>query len=272
MHPFTRKGVGVHSGEECEVRVLPGTWGEGIVFHYAEHRIKACIENARAGEGCTQLTNGQGLIQTPEHFLAACAGLGLTDLQVMLSAPELPILDGSALPWWLALHESATEQGPAMIPRKVRTVVSVSDEASHARLSPADHCEVIVHVAFGEEYPHGEARSVLPCEHFGARVAPARTFCLERDVARLQAAGRGKGANIGNTLVLRPGGVVNPEGMRRANEPVLHKLLDAVGDFWLLGPVQGKFEVHLGSHRLHQKCLAAAAQQHGWGSLHSPAP
>jgi UDP-3-O-[3-hydroxymyristoyl] N-acetylglucosamine deacetylase len=126
-------------------------------------------------------------------------------------------------------------------------------------VTPSDRCEVVVDVDYGEPpLPRGTASVVLGDGAFRRDVAWARTFALERDVERLRAAGRGGGASYENTVVVGEGGVVNPGGLRGEDEPVRHKLLDAIGDMALVGaPIRGRFEWGRGSHVFHHRALTA---------------
>lgn len=254
---FEVDGVGVHSGRAARIRVGPAPWGSGIRFHRweADDSVPALLRHAEVGLGCTIL-RGDGLtVGTPEHLLAALHGCGVSDARIDIDGPEVPILDGSARPWCGRLREVGLREGPArrwpILPHPVRVEL---DEA-WAEAAPADGLILRVEVDFGEEGPAGEAEITLP-GRFCEEVAWARTFALERDVARLLAAGRGRGATSENTVIYGASGPIG--AVRGPDEGVRHKLLDLVGDLALLGaPVGARIVAHRGSHALHHRLVGA---------------
>jgi len=243
-------GVGVHSGLRCAARVLPAPWGTGRVFVCRGEHIPADLAHARAIPGATVLHGEVAVAGTPEHLLSALSALGITDALVEVQGPEVPILDGSAAPWCEGLADVGHVEGPELRPRVVTEVVEVRAHGGMATLRPADRCEVAVEVDFGGPWC---GRAEVALERFCEEVAWARTFVFQRDVERLRAAGRGRGATPDNTVLLGEHQALAP--LRAPDEPVRHKLLDAVGDLALVGPVLGRLEVKRGSHALHLAIL-----------------
>lgn len=251
---FTRSGTGVHTGVTVAATVAPAPWGTGIVCCDAEHprdRAPARIEHVVAAEGATVLQLGDRRLSTVEHLLAALYGAGITDAEVVVSGPEIPILDGSARPWADGVAGVGVLDGPEAAVLRVVRRVEVEAAGGRAVVEPADRCEVAVEVDF-DGGPSGTAAVVLEGDRFAEEVAWARTFVLERDIERLRAEGRGKGASEDNTVVW-PG-----SELRADDEPVRHKLLDAVGDLALLGrPLRGRVAIERPSHALHHALIRA---------------
>ncbi len=242
------EGIGVHSGERGHLRIGPAPFGHGIAFVTRDGTVPVSPTHARPGAGRLRLERGRVVVDTPEHLLAAVSGLGLTDLRVVLEGPEVPILDGSARGWVDALESAGRLEGAPCIRRELPEV-EVSDAGGRAWCGPGpDRLEVTID--YGHDGPHG--RLALPRDRAGfLAVADARTFVLARDVARLVAAGRGRGASRANTVVWSPGD--------SADEPLRHKALDLWGDLAVLGPVAGTVGVDRGSHQLHQALVTAIA-------------
>jgi UDP-3-O-[3-hydroxymyristoyl] N-acetylglucosamine deacetylase len=249
---FSRAGRGVHTGSDALLTAAPAPWGTGLVFACPES-VPVGLSWARAEAGSTILRAGSAVVRTPEHLLAALIGAGVTDAILHLEGPEVPILDGSAGPWWEAIGAVGVEDGPPIAPRVVRAHIEVALGGGTARLEPASEGEVVVRVGWGDpRLPSGQVS--LSIAEFSA-IAHARTFVLARDAAALRAAGRGRGADASNTLLVDPDAM---PALRYADEIARHKALDAIGDLALAGaPFVGRLVVDRGSHALHQAALAA---------------
>jgi UDP-3-O-[3-hydroxymyristoyl] N-acetylglucosamine deacetylase len=244
----------VHSGLFGRVVVGPAPFGSGVVLGragFAAARVGP--ELALATPGQTMLELDGGPLHTVEHLLSAIFALGLTDLAVTVEGIEVPILDGSASRFVAGLLAAGRVDGPPLTPRALAEEVVVAGYGGHARAWPADGLSVTVDVLFPGG-PTGRLTWPGP-EPYGSAVAPARTFVFAHDVARLRAAGLGRGATPENTLVIGDEAAVP----RFADEPVRHKLLDAIGDIALLGPVRAGFEIVRGSHALHLMLVRAVA-------------
>lgn len=233
------EGVGLHSGEEVKVRVLPAPPNHGIEFVRSDlpesDSIPALITYFSDKERRSRLQRGAVHVDTIEHLLAACNGLGVENLRVEMSGPEMPGMDGSAAPFvelfkQAGLADQRAEvrefqlKKPVFVRQGDATLVALPNEAPGLTLQ---------YVASFDQ-PGVEGGSVqvhLTPESFEEEIAPARTFCLASEVEALQAAGLGKGATRENTVVL---GDEETE-LRLPDEAVRHKLLDIVGDLTLLG-------------------------------------
>lgn len=253
---FERHGVGVHTGEHTRVRLSPAEWGRGVFFVVNDQEIPAILENARGIPGSTVLACGGHTVRTPEHLLAALVGLGIRDARIEVFGPEVPVLDGSALPWCEGALRVGLEDGPSAGVVEIDVPIEVEHSGGRASVSPARRCLVEVDVAF-EAGPVGTWAWDLSEEVFLDEIAPARTFVLERDVERLRAAGLGRGASVENTVLYGPDG---PLGETRfPDEAVRHKLLDLVGDlaFSPVWPLRAHIRVERGSHALHHALMEA---------------
>jgi len=247
-----RAGIGLHSGLATAVTLAPARFGTGVVFLTTKGSVPADVEHAAAGPGATVLTSGDACVSTPEHLLAALAALGVTDVELLLEGDEVPALDGSAAPWVEAIDEAGRTDGPPMRERAPTAKVAVVQDHGRATVEPGDP-QLAVWIDYGADGPTG-ALTVPFTEHaFREEVCWARTFVLDRDVERLRAAGRGRGATEANTAVWPAG------ALRAPDEPVRHKALDAWGDLALLGPFSARVSVERGSHALH---LALARAVH----------
>jgi len=261
-----RTGIGVHSGVSVTVRLEPSAPGSGIVFDTPDGAVPALHGAVQASEQRTALRQGRAQIETVEHLLAACYGLGVDDLSVVVDGPELPIFDGSALPWAEALNEAGMLE--AALERRslrVRVPVEVRQDDRWARLEPAGALELDIAIAFADPaIGRQRYQGALTPVSFMRDIAPARTFGFARDLDRLRAMGLGRGAGLENTVAFEAGRVLNPEGLRFADEPVRHKVLDVLGDLALLGaPLRGRLSAerpgHGLTHALLQEALARDA-------------
>jgi len=245
-----RSGTGIHTGAPATVTLEPAPGG-GIVFVTPDGEVPATPEHTFAGEGATELRAGAARIATPEHLLAALGALGVTDVRIVLDGPELPALDGSAADWVAAIDEAGRVDGAALEPWTPIDVIEIEAYGGTAVLRPGEP-SLTVHVDFGAGGPTGTFRTPLTESAFRAEVCWARTFVLARDVERLRAAGRGRGATPRNTVVW-------PDSpLRSEDEPIRHKALDAWGDLALLGPIRAAVEITRGSHALHVALLRRA--------------
>lgn len=232
-------GVGLHSGETVNTRLLPAPPGTGIEFVRTDlpdaPSIPALITYHNPKARCTRLSRDGVHVETVEHFLAACAGVGVDNLKVEMSGPEFPGLDGSALPLIEYFQQAGlVEQREEARRFKLDEPVYVRNGDATLVALPSEGDTLTVQYVASFEEPgvmSGSFQMEVTPETFEREIAPARTFCLASEVEQLQAAGLGKGANRSNTCVLG-----DPETQfRMAEEPVRHKILDLMGDLRLLG-------------------------------------
>ncbi len=248
-------GIGLHSGRPVRLRLRPAPAEHGIRFVRSDVgvTIPATLAHIGAQDHATTLC-GEGVsIGTVEHVLAALSGLGVDDALVEVDGPEVPILDGSAAPFVILLHEAGLR--PLAVPRlhmKVLRPVEVVHGAKRARLSPADHFEIRYAIGFDHPLLRQQVFSLrLTARAFSEAIAPARTFGFLREVELLRKSGLALGGSLENAVVIGETGVLNNK-LRFEDEFVRHKILDAVGDLALLGrPLIGCFEATKAGHALH---------------------
>jgi len=238
-NPVETRGVGLHSGNEVQVRILPAAPDAGIEFVRTDlpeaPSVPAHIRYQVTRERRTRLLRDGVEVETIEHFLAACRGLGVDNLRVELDGPEFPGGDGSALEFFELLQSGVpVEQKAALKTFELDEPVYVREGNATLVALPAEEPGLTLQYVASFDDPEVESGSFalrLDPEAFAKELAPARTFCLASEVEALQAAGLGKGATRDNTLVLG-----DPETVERLpNEAIRHKVLDLLGDLSLLG-------------------------------------
>ena len=266
-------GIGLHSGEQTRVRVLPAAVGEGRYFVRVDlpgapiipAKIEAVSQTALSTE-LAGTTDAQ--IRTVEHLLAALAGMGADNARIEVDGPEVPLLDGSALVWVEAIarvglvaqelvHSPENGQNSPLL-----NPVWVRHGDAFAAALPAAETRFSYGIDFDEPAIGNQWYSWSPeAESFASAIAPARTFGLARQVDQLRQAGLIKGGSLENALVCDRSGWLNPP-LRFANEPVRHKILDLVGDLSLLGTwPTAHYLAYKASHNLHiQLGLALSSQ------------
>jgi UDP-3-O-[3-hydroxymyristoyl] N-acetylglucosamine deacetylase len=221
--------------------------------------IPATLQHLGGQDHATTLTRDGVSIGTIEHLLAALGALGVDDVLVEVDGPEVPVLDGSAAPFVMLLHEAGLR--PLAVPRlyvKVLEPVEVVRGAKSVRLSPADHFEISYTIGFDHPLLRHQSLSVrVTPRTFTDGLATARTFGFLREVEMLRKSGLALGGSLENAVVIGETGVLNNK-LRFEDEFVRHKILDAVGDLTLLAhPLVGHLEAHKAGHALH----AAVAQK-----------
>jgi UDP-3-O-[3-hydroxymyristoyl] N-acetylglucosamine deacetylase len=259
-------GVGLHTGEKVYMTLRPAAENSGITFRRVDLDCPVDIRaDARlVGEtmlGTTLVQNGVK-VATVEHLMSALAGLGIDNVHVDLSAPEVPIMDGSAGPFIFLLQSAGIEEQQAAkrfirIKRKVR----VEDGDKWAELLPFNGFKVRFEVYFNHPVFNKlkqDATIDFSSTSFLKEVSRARTFCFLRDVEALRERNLTLGGSMDNAIVLDDYRILNEDGLRYANEFVIHKILDAIGDIYLLGhSVIGEFRAYKSGHDLNNKLLRA---------------
>jgi UDP-3-O-[3-hydroxymyristoyl] N-acetylglucosamine deacetylase len=259
-------GIGLHSGRPVRLRLRPAPAEHGIRFLRTDVgvTIPATLAQIGAQDHATTLRQDGVSIGTVEHLLAALCGLGVDDALIEVDGPEVPVLDGSAAPFVILLHEAGLR--PLAVPRlylKVLKTVEAVHGAKSARLVPCDHFEVRYAIGFDHPLLRHQALALrLSGRAFADSIAPARTFGFLREVEMLRKSGLALGGSLENAVVIGETGVLNNK-LRFEDEFVRHKILDAVGDLALLGrPLLGRLEANKAGHELHaavaRKLLATA--------------
>jgi len=250
------KGRGLHSGRAVTLRVLPSLPGTGVVFVRVDqnnHQIPARLEFLQTTHLSTTLSRNGIQVGTVEHLLAALAGLGIDNARVELDGPEVPITDGSAAPFVAALQEVETVR--QRVPRRFLSIlrpIVVAEGEKKIAVFPANDFRTTYAIDFpGTPIGYQEKEIRMTSRNFAEEIAPARTFCLFRDVETMRREGLALGGSLDNAVVVGDDGIM-AGSLRYPDEFVRHKILDLLGDLSLLGrPLRGHVVAFKGGHRLH---------------------
>ena len=259
-------GVGLHTGRKVSLRLRPAEPDTGIVFRRVDLPNAPEIPARADLVGETRLSSclvyGDAKVYTVEHLMSAFAGLGIDNACVELDGPEVPIMDGSAAPFVLLLQEAGlAEQQAAKRFLRVLGTIEVRDGDKFARLEPYEGFRLNFTIRFAHPVIEKSRQSVMvdfAHTSFLKEVGRARTFGFMHEVEQLRDAGLALGGGLDNAVVLDEYRVLNSEGLRFADEFIRHKVLDAIGDLYLLGkPLLGAFTAHKSGHALNNRLLRA---------------
>lgn len=270
-------GVGLHTGEKIVLNLRPAPVNTGVVFRRTDLTppvsIKATAENVGDTSLSTSLIEGDVRISTVEHLLSAVAGIGIDNLFVDVNGPEVPIMDGSAAPFVFLIQSGGIEeQSVAKRFIRIRKQVEVRDGDKWARFEPFDgfrvgFCIDFDHPAFAEENQVAELD--FSTTSFVKEVSRARTFGFMRDIEMLRRRKLAQGVSLDNAIGLDDYRVLNEDGLRYEDEFVKHKILDAIGDLYLLGhSLIGAFRGFKSGHALNNQLLRTLlADESAWESV-----
>ena len=256
--PTIFAGVGLHTGRRVRAAIVPAAPGAGIAFMRTDlggRSVPARAGHVIATRQGTVLGDGSGCtVSTVEHLMATLCGLEIDNAVIELDGPEVPIMDGSSADYVRLIDHVGRRAQDA--PRRYLEVVKpleLADGERRVRLSPAPRLELAVEIEFDSPVIGRQRIELAPSEDvFRAELADARTFGFLHEVEALRARGLGLGGSLENAVVVDGQSVVNPEGLRRPDEFVRHKAVDALGDLYLLGfPLIGRFEAVRAGHALH---------------------
>jgi UDP-3-O-[3-hydroxymyristoyl] N-acetylglucosamine deacetylase len=255
--PVSCTGVGLHSGQPASLTLAPAAPDAGICFVRRDLgvEIPALAHNVADTTLSTTVGLGGARIATVEHVLAALAGVGVDNCRVEVDGPEVPILDGSAAPFVYLIQEAGIrlqQSGKRFL--VLQRPIEMKDGDKLARVEPAPEMSVRFTVDFDHPLITDQSfEFVFSDRRFAREVAPARTFCLLRDVERMRDAGLARGGSLDNAIVVDEFSILNPGGLRFPDEFARHKVLDAMGDLMLLGmPFIGAFSARKSGHSLNQ--------------------
>jgi UDP-3-O-[3-hydroxymyristoyl] N-acetylglucosamine deacetylase len=267
-------GVGLHTGDKIDLTLRPAAPDTGIVFRRVDLtppvEIKATPCNVGDTRLSTTLTQDNVRISTVEHLLSALAGLGIDNAYVEVSAPEVPIMDGSAGPFVFLIQSAGVEEQnrPKRFIR-IKRRVAVEEGGKYAIFEPYDGFKVEFSIDF--DHPAFASRSQTATVDFSTtsfvkEVSRARTFGFLRDIEALRQQNLALGGSLDNAVVVDDYRVLNDEGLRYEDEFVRHKILDAFGDLYLLGhSLIGSFRAHKSGHALNNRLLRALmADERAW--------
>jgi len=260
------KGVGLHTGQKVSMALRPAQADTGIVFRRLDLPSPVDIPARAELVGETRLSSclvhQDARVYTVEHLMSALAGLGVDNAYVDLDGPEVPIMDGSAAPFVLLLQQAGlAEQAAPKRFLRVKRLIEVREGDKWARLQPYEGLRLSFSIVFNHPVIDRTAQSVsVDFAHtsYLKEIARARTFGFMHDVERLREDGLALGGGLDNALVLDEYRVLNADGLRFADEFIRHKVLDAIGDLYLLGrPLLGEFSAHKSGHALNNRLLRA---------------
>jgi UDP-3-O-[3-hydroxymyristoyl] N-acetylglucosamine deacetylase len=259
-------GIGLHSGQKVYMTIRPASENNGIVFRRLdlEPPVDVKADATLVGDTMlgTTLVVGKTTVATVEHLMAALAGLGIDNAFIDLSAPEVPIMDGSSAPFVFLLQSAGVaEQNALKRFVRIKKTVRVEDDEKWAEFKPFDGYKVNLSIDF--DHPifkkHTQTASIdFSTTSFVKQVSRARTFGFLRDIEALRARNLTLGGTMDNAIVLDDYRVLNEDGLRYEDEFVRHKILDAIGDLYLLGySLLGEFSGYKSGHGLNNQLVRA---------------
>ncbi|MDB5839719.1 MAG: UDP-3-O-(3-hydroxymyristoyl) glucosamine N-acyltransferase [Herminiimonas sp.] len=267
-------GVGLHSGTKVELTLRPAAVDTGIIFRRVDLTPIVDLPASAIGVGDTRMAStlekDGARVSTVEHLMSACAGLGIDNLYIDLTAEEIPIMDGSASSFVYLLQQAGLqEQNAAKKFVRIKQPVEVreghGDQAKWARLEPYDGFKLKFFIEFN--HPAVDATGQTAEVDFGVEsyvkeASRARTFGFMQDVETLRGLGLARGGSLENAIVMDEYRILNPDGLRYENEFVRHKILDAIGDLYLVGhPLLASYTAHKSGHTLNNQLLRAVLAQ-----------
>ena len=247
-------GIGLHSGEKTTVRLIPAKENEGINFIKNNTVIPAKIDFAQKFDFATTLEKDGIKISTIEHLLAALYFVGIDNIYIEIMGTEIPILDGSSYGFIEKIKKAGiktlkTEKVYAVLTDEIK----VEDGDKYIVGNPSDNFKATYHAVYDNKIIGNRKFTYIPTEKNSFKeISKARTYCFLDEVEYLKKLGLAKGGSLDNAVVFDKDNVINPDGLRFEDEPVRHKLLDLLGDLYLLGyPVVAEIYSYKGGHKLN---------------------
>lgn len=265
-HPVAFNGHGLHSGQAVRMVVRPSAADFGIWFRrtdilLGDAMIPALWSAVTPSRLCTVVANGRGVqVSTVEHVMAALAGCGIHNALIEIDGPEVPILDGSSAPFVAGfLRAGIVEQASPVRAIRILSPVEVTEGQALARLEPADMLEIEFRIDFPDAAIGKQEKALVMANGaFVRELSDSRTFCREQDVIDMRANGLALGGTYENAVVVDGDRVLSPGGLRHQDEPVRHKMLDAMGDLALAGgPILGRYTGVRAGHAMTNRLLHA---------------
>lgn len=267
-------GVGLHSGQRVELTLRPAQTGTGIVFRRIDLAEPVDIPVSARAVTDTRLASTISVdnikVQTVEHLMSACAGLGIDNLYIDITGEEVPILDGSSASFVFLLQSAGIEVQKAakQFIRILQPVIVTEGEGASlkwARLDPYHGYKLSFEIDFAHVAVDSTGQRVefdLSIDSYARDIARARTFCFTKDVEMMRANGLALGGGLDNAIVMDDYKVLNTEGLRYGDEFVKHKILDAIGDLYLIGhPLLASYSAFRSGHALNNTLLRALLAQ-----------
>ena len=261
--PIGFSGVGLHTGQQATMRILPASPGKGIVFRRLDldnFELRADVGSVERVAYATTLMSRGVWISTVEHLLSSFYALGIDNAVIELDNFEVPILDGSALPYTEAIEQAGIVQ--LQTPRtyiRIEKPFVLEEGTKSIAIYPSDTLSLEYEIGFPHPLiGHQKLEIEITPENYRTQIAPARTFGFYHEVEALQKAGLVRGGTLENAIVLTENGMLNETSLRYPDEFVRHKILDLLGDFALIGQrVLGRLTANRAGHALHTRFVAA---------------
>lgn len=281
-HAISGSGIGVHSGKQCQITLSPAPIGTGIVFRRVDLdpvvEIPVNAASVHDTQLCTAMVVDGVRVATVEHLMSALAGLGIDNLYIDLDSAEVPVMDGSASPFIYLIQQAGIRELDA--PKRfiqINEPVEVRDGDKWARLIPYNGFRLDFTIDFNHpvfRHRNKHVRLDFSAQHYIREISRARTFGFLRDIEYLHSHGLALGGSLDNAVVVDEYRVMNEHGLRFDDEFARHKLLDAIGDLYMLGaPLLAWYQGYKSGHDLNNKlCLAvlAASDQWSWVAGETP--
>jgi len=260
---FSLNGIGLHSGKKVKITVEPAKVNNGIKFIRTDltkdNIVPALWSNVSSTNLCTTISNEKGVsVSTIEHLMSSLSGMHIDNANILINNLEVPIMDGSSLPFVEELENSGivNQETPRRI-ISVKKEIFVSNNDSYAKIAPNKQFSIDFEIDFESQLVSKQACQLqLINGNYKTDVSSARTFGFEKDVDYLQANGLALGGSLDNAVVVGEKNILNKEGLRFNDEFVRHKILDSIGDLYLAGkPIQGYFYGSKSGHFLNNQLL-----------------
>ncbi|WP_298158313.1 UDP-3-O-acyl-N-acetylglucosamine deacetylase [Brevundimonas sp.] len=272
--PAICAGVGVHTGQRVRLAIRPAPAGTGVVFVRTDitdrdNRIVVSGDAVVDARLNTMIQNEAGVrLSTIEHLMAAFCALGISNVIVEVDGPELPILDGSALPFVQLLDRAGFRRQEAPVRYiEILEPIHVTDGDKHAALYPCERYEMRFEIDFDSPVIGNQVVDFVVDEQtFRDEIMAARTFGFAHEVEALRQAGLARGGSLENAVVIDGDDILNPGGLRMEREFVRHKALDAIGDLYVMGaPLLGRYEGYKAGHSVNNLLVRALLDApHAW--------
>ena len=263
-------GVGIHTGKTVNLNILPSSPNSGIIFKRVDIKNNNIVipnfENVSEATLCTTISNQYGVkVSTIEHLMAAFLGLGIDNAVVELDSQEVPILDGSAKNFVKILKETGLKNSDVPIKLiKINNSVEIKEGKNFISIDKSNTTlEIEFEINYENQLINNQRNKINVFEDKLEDVFNSRTFCLYEDIEKLKKIGLGKGGSLNNAIVVRDNKILNEEGLRNKNEFVNHKILDCMGDLYLVGyRLIGSLKCRQGGHSLTNKLLRKLFSDH----------
>ncbi|MSQ81190.1 MAG: UDP-3-O-acyl-N-acetylglucosamine deacetylase [Candidatus Methylopumilus sp.] len=259
-------GVGLHNGEKVTITLKPAEIDQGIIFRRTDQKkvseVKASPDAVKDTKMCSAIGQDTSRIATVEHLMSALSAKGIDNIIVEIDGSEVPIMDGSSIPFiYLLQTAKIREQESSKKFVLIKDVIEVKDKDKWARFEPYDGFKV----DFTIDFPHPvftESTNQVAVDFYNesyiTEISRARTFGFMQEVEYLRSNGLARGGSLDNAIVLDEYKIINSDGLRYEDEFVRHKILDAIGDLYMLGhSIIGNFKAYKSGHELNNKLLLA---------------